>query len=303
MSFARPRAASPASTGWARSSPSRSVPPSSTSWMPRQPRWTSRRPPSRPPPRPDVGQSITVNWQATDQSSQATTGNWQDSVYLSATPAITSSSTLLGMVPAEYYLGRRGLVQRQLDGGLARALAPGYYYVLVQVDSLYQLPDPNRANNTLAATTGELDVTLPALTLGTPSRFVHRRRSGQVLPGHRAGRRIAQRGAAKFRFVRGRGALRQPGNPAHPVRLPGSGRDRQSAEPDGGRAAGPDGGNLLHPGPQRLRSGRHGRLHAHRHADRRRERVRHLALLGRQRAATSPSRSTAPTSRRPPPPA
>ena len=48
------------------------------------------------------------------------------------------------------------------------ALAPGSYYVLVQVDSLYQVPDPNRANNTLAASTGQIDVAIPALTLGTP---------------------------------------------------------------------------------------------------------------------------------------
>ena len=68
----------------------------------------------------DVGQSITVNWQATDQSSQAATGSWQDSVYLSATPTITSSSTLLGTVPENIDSGWRGLVQRQLDGGLAR---------------------------------------------------------------------------------------------------------------------------------------------------------------------------------------
>ena len=34
----------------------------------------------------DVGQSITVNWQATDESSQATTGSWQDSVYTSHGP-------------------------------------------------------------------------------------------------------------------------------------------------------------------------------------------------------------------------
>ena len=36
------------------------------------------------------------------------------------------------------------------------------------MDSLYQLPDPNRANNIVAATTGQIDIGLPALTLGTP---------------------------------------------------------------------------------------------------------------------------------------
>jgi hypothetical protein len=38
----------------------------------------------------------------------------------------------------------------------------------VQADSLYQVPDPNRDNNTLAASTGPLAVSVPALTLGTP---------------------------------------------------------------------------------------------------------------------------------------
>ena len=116
----------------------------------------------------DVGQSITVNWQATDQSSQATTGSWQDSVYLSTTPTITSSSILLGMVPENTTLAGGASYNASLTAALPAALAPGYYYVLVQVDSLYQLPDPNRANNTLAATTGQIDISLPALTLGTP---------------------------------------------------------------------------------------------------------------------------------------
>ena len=116
----------------------------------------------------EVGQSITVNWQATDQSSQATTGSWQDSVYISATPTITSSSTLLGMVPENITLDGGASYNASLTATLPAALAPGYYYVLVQVDSLYQLADPNRANNTLAATTGQIDIGLPALTLGTP---------------------------------------------------------------------------------------------------------------------------------------
>lgn len=116
----------------------------------------------------EVGQSITVNWQATDQSSQATTGSWQDSVYISPTPTITGSSTLLGMVAENIVLGGGKSYNASLTAGLPAALAPGYYYVLVQIDSLYQLPDPNRANNTLAATTGQINIALPALTLGTP---------------------------------------------------------------------------------------------------------------------------------------
>jgi len=115
-----------------------------------------------------AGQAITVSWQATDQSSQAATGNWQDSVYVSAAPAITSSSILLGSAQHSGGLGAKASYDGSLTAALP-AVAPGNYYVLVQVDSLYQVPDPNRANNTLAAGSGKLAVSLPALTIGTPA--------------------------------------------------------------------------------------------------------------------------------------
>jgi RHS repeat-associated protein len=115
-----------------------------------------------------AGQAITVSWQATDQSSQAATGSWQDSVYVSATPTITSSSILLGATQHTGVLAANGTYTSSLTAALP-GLAPGNYYVLVQVDSLYQVADPNRANNTLAAGTGELAVSLPALTLGAPA--------------------------------------------------------------------------------------------------------------------------------------
>ncbi len=115
-----------------------------------------------------AGQPITVNWQVTDQSSQPATGTWQDSVYLSTTPGITSSSILLGSVPHTGGLAAGGSYAASWTGALP-AVTPGYYYVLAQVDSLYQVPDPNRPNNTQAATTGQLNVSVPALALGTPS--------------------------------------------------------------------------------------------------------------------------------------
>ncbi|HEV3312010.1 MAG TPA: CARDB domain-containing protein, partial [Chloroflexota bacterium] len=112
------------------------------------------------------GQSITVNWHVSDQSPIAASGSWQDSVYLSATQAITSSSVLLGSEPHSGGLGANGMYNGSLTTTLP-ALSPAYYYVLVQVDSHFQVTDENRANNTLAATTGLLDISLPALTLGT----------------------------------------------------------------------------------------------------------------------------------------
>ena len=115
-----------------------------------------------------VGQEITVNWQADDQSSQAITGSWQDSVYLATTPTITSNSILLGAVAQTSGLGAGDSYSSSLTAALP-ALAPGFYFVLVQVDSLFQIPDPNRANNTLSASTGQLNVSVPALALGTPT--------------------------------------------------------------------------------------------------------------------------------------
>ncbi len=113
-----------------------------------------------------AGQPITVTWQVTDQGPSNAPGNWQDSVYLSPTATITARSILLGAVP---HMG--GLAASASYNGTLAAAVPalpqGFYYVLVQVDSLFQVPDPNRANNTLAAITGQLQVTVPTLTLGT----------------------------------------------------------------------------------------------------------------------------------------
>ena len=114
-----------------------------------------------------VGQPVTINWQVADQGPSNATGSWQDSVYLSETSTITSSSILLGT--AEHSGGL--IVNASYVGTLSvsvPALAPGSYYVLVQVDSLYQVPDPDRAENTLAASTGQIDISIPSLTLGTP---------------------------------------------------------------------------------------------------------------------------------------
>ena len=111
-----------------------------------------------------VGQSITVSWQVKDEDATAAAGNWQDSVYLSPTSTITGSSILLGTVVHTGGLGAGATYTGSLTAAVP-ALAPGSYYVLVEADSLYQVPDPDRANNTLAAT-GQLAVSLPSLTLG-----------------------------------------------------------------------------------------------------------------------------------------
>jgi RHS repeat-associated protein len=113
-----------------------------------------------------AGLPITVTWQVQDQSGQAATGNWLDSVYLSKTPSVNSGSILLGTVQHSGGLAANGTYTGTLTAAVP-ATAIGNHYVIVQVDSLYQLPESNRASTTLAAS-GQLGVTLPALTLGTP---------------------------------------------------------------------------------------------------------------------------------------
>jgi RHS repeat-associated protein len=112
------------------------------------------------------GQTVTVTWHVMNQSGPPATGAWQDSVYLSVTPRITAHSILLGS-QTETGGPNTGV---QYDGSRTvplPAIAPGNYYVLLQVDSLNQTPDQNRTNNMLAAA-GQLTVGLPGLTLGTP---------------------------------------------------------------------------------------------------------------------------------------
>ena len=113
-----------------------------------------------------TGQQITVNWQVSNDGNQAATGSWQDSVYLSTTSAITSTSALLGAVAHTGGLAGGDSYDASLTAAVP-ALPPGDYYVLVQADSLYQVPEQNRSSNILAAGTGLLAISVPALTLGT----------------------------------------------------------------------------------------------------------------------------------------
>jgi RHS repeat-associated protein/uncharacterized repeat protein (TIGR01451 family) len=114
-----------------------------------------------------AGQVITVSWQVTNQGTSAAGGSWQDSVYLSNTPSTSAGSILLGTLQRSGGLNAGGSYSSSLTATVP-TLGPGYYYVLVQVDSLNQVADQNPANNTMAATSGELSVSLPTLTLGTP---------------------------------------------------------------------------------------------------------------------------------------
>ena len=113
-----------------------------------------------------TGQQISITWTVTNQSTQAAVGSWQDSVYLSTTPTITSSSVLVGAAMHSNGLAANGTYNGSLTAAVP-ALPPGSYFVIVQVDSLHQVQDTNRSNNTLAST-GQIVLSVPPLTLGTP---------------------------------------------------------------------------------------------------------------------------------------
>lgn len=115
-----------------------------------------------------VGSSFTTSWTVENRSSIDAAGNWQDSIYLSTTPTITARSILLGATPHLGGLTAGDSYTSNLTTNLP-ALPPGNYFVLVQVDSLYQTPDNARANNILAAS-GLLNLTVPMLTLGAPEQ-------------------------------------------------------------------------------------------------------------------------------------
>ncbi|HBI43673.1 MAG TPA: hypothetical protein DDY78_12610 [Planctomycetales bacterium] len=115
-----------------------------------------------------TGRQIMVTWQVSNPSGNAASGSWQDSVFLSTTPAITSSSLLLGSVTHSGGLAAGGSYNASLTAAVP-ALPPGNYFAIVQADSLDQVLVLNRAGATLVAGTGQLAVSVPAVTVGTPA--------------------------------------------------------------------------------------------------------------------------------------
>jgi RHS repeat-associated protein len=94
------------------------------------------------------------------------TNSWFDSVYLSASTTLDASARLIERVPENRVLGPMesytGVAQATLPGAI-----PGDYHVIVICDSRGQVPDVNRANNTLASTR-VMHVDMTALTPEVP---------------------------------------------------------------------------------------------------------------------------------------
>ncbi|CAN5528881.1 hypothetical protein BH11PLA2_BH11PLA2_49400 [soil metagenome] len=115
-----------------------------------------------------AGRNITVNWTVRNVAATAISGSWQDAVYLSSDKTLDASDVLLGTVP---HTG--GLIASGTYAGTATLATPatleGDYYYFVQTDRRRQVTaDTNRTNN-VASSFDATSVTIPTLTLGTPT--------------------------------------------------------------------------------------------------------------------------------------
>jgi RHS repeat-associated protein len=114
------------------------------------------------------GDNVAVSWVVHNVGTGAITTGWQDAVYLSTDATLDASDTLLATVPHSGTLAWDGTYTGAASVKLPGVL-PGNYFVIVQADRRYQVPnETNRTNNILAAD-APTALTVPALTLGTPA--------------------------------------------------------------------------------------------------------------------------------------
>ncbi len=111
-----------------------------------------------------AGQNLTVTYQVDNESTNAATGTWTDSVYLSTATTLNSNSVLLGRVQ-QSGVAANGQYTQTVTAPVA-GLAPDDYYVIVLADSLGLVPELNRAGTELAST-NPVQITVPTLTLGS----------------------------------------------------------------------------------------------------------------------------------------
>ncbi|HEY1686274.1 MAG TPA: RHS repeat-associated core domain-containing protein [Tepidisphaeraceae bacterium] len=110
-----------------------------------------------------AGQSETLTWNVQNNGTGATSGNWQDSVYLSSDQTVGPDDVLLGRVTESSSVTAGGSYTGTLTTNMP-AVLPGTYYVIVVADSREVLGDTNYSNNT--AVSAASTETVPSLTLG-----------------------------------------------------------------------------------------------------------------------------------------
>jgi RHS repeat-associated protein len=123
-------------------------------------------PPTAPPTGRVGGTLADVTWTVSNNGTYAA-GSWQDAIYLSATPYLTSSSILLSTVSHEGGLAHLDHYVVHTSVSLP-AVAPGDYYLIVETDRRNQIVELSEANN-VGASAGTMNLGIPVLTLGVPS--------------------------------------------------------------------------------------------------------------------------------------
>ena len=112
-----------------------------------------------------AGQNFTVTYQVDNESSNAVTTSWTDSVYLSTQSTLNASSVLLGRVQ-QSGVAANGQYSQTVTAPVP-GLLPDDYYVIVLADSLGLVPELNRTSTELEST-NPVQVSVPALDLGSP---------------------------------------------------------------------------------------------------------------------------------------
>ncbi len=117
------------------------------------------------PPSGDGGQSVTITYQVTNNSSNPATGHWYDALYLSPTTTWSVGDPVLGLVYQNQNLapgqGYTGSWTGPLPG-----VAPGSYYVILRANIRNNLPEAT-LNNNESASQSQIAIDAQALTLGT----------------------------------------------------------------------------------------------------------------------------------------
>lgn len=109
------------------------------------------------------GENETLTWTVQNNGTSATSGSWEDSVYLSSDQTLSSDDVLLGRVSESSSVATGASYTGTLTTDMP-AVLPGTYYVIVVVDSRQTLSESSYSNNT--AVSAAATETVPALTLG-----------------------------------------------------------------------------------------------------------------------------------------
>jgi RHS repeat-associated protein len=118
------------------------------------------------PPAAAPGQNISISYTVKDLTATPATGDWYDSIYLSSSPIMNTDAQLLGRVHHVGGVAGNGSYSESLTAPVP-SVSDGNFHVIVLVDSRGLVAEANRQNNT-GVSSGVIQVSIPALTLGTP---------------------------------------------------------------------------------------------------------------------------------------